>query len=42
MTAREGFTNVEKKRMLLSQETLEGLRMTSLSWWIIMSVHAYF
>ena len=41
MAAREGFTNVEKKRVE-SQETLEGLRMTSMSWWIIMSVHAYF
>ena len=25
---RKGFTDEEKKRMMLSQETLEGLRMT--------------
>ena len=25
---REGFTDVEKKKMMLSQPTLEGLRMT--------------
>ena len=26
---RQGFTNAEKKRMLLSRETLLGLRITS-------------
>ena len=28
MTAREGFTDVQKKRMLLSDQTILGLRMT--------------
>ena len=28
---REGFTDEEKKRMTLSQDTLEGLRMTGMS-----------
>lgn len=27
--AREGFDDSERKRMLLSQETLDGIRMTS-------------
>ena len=29
--AREGFSPAEKKTMLLSQETRDGLRMTSMS-----------
>ena len=37
--ARPGFTDMEKKKMTLSQETLEGLRMTGIelpySLWII-------
>lgn len=28
--SRKGFSDEEKKRMLLSQETLDGLRMTSM------------
>ena len=35
MAAREGFTNVEKNGMLPSQETFEGLRMTSMYKYII-------
>ena len=30
MAAREGFSKVEKNGMLLSQETFDGLRMTSM------------
>ena len=29
MNARDGFTKTQKATMLLSKETLEGLRMTS-------------
>ena len=36
---REGFTPDEKKRMTLSQETLEGLRMTgTLLFWTILFI----
>lgn len=31
MYAREGFTDAEKKRMTLSQDTLEGLRMSGIN-----------
>ena len=35
MAAREGFSKVEKNGILPSQETLEGLRMTSMYKYII-------
>lgn len=34
--SRKGFTDAEIKRMILSQETLDGLRMTSM---FIISTH---
>ena len=34
IASREGFTRAEKKRMLLSDETLLGLRMTGKSTYI--------